>query len=39
MESLKLADCENRLKQTELHLQGELSRVSPLDLTARVEVD
>ena len=27
MEALKLTDCENRLKQTELHLQGELNRV------------
>ena len=26
-EALKLTDCENRLKQTELHLQGELNRV------------
>ena len=27
MEAMKLTDSENRLKQTELHLQGEMNRV------------
>ena len=28
LEAMKLTDSENRLKQTELHLQGEMNRVS-----------